>query len=51
MNDTKLATSITAHTNAPQAEAALERKTNDVRLLEDFELVLAAGGEGELTWP
>jgi hypothetical protein len=51
MNDTKLATSITAHTNAPQAEAAPERTTNDVRLLEDFELVLAGGGDGDLNWP
>lgn len=48
MNETK-----TVQIERAAAEDYLEpvSSTGEIRVLENFELVLAGGGEGEVTWP
>ena len=48
MNETKLANA--QQTTTHPADLELDRP-GDIRVLDDYELVLAGGGEGELTWP
>lgn len=48
MNETKLAEPTIDVRN--EREAARE-PLSDIRLLDDLELMLAGGGDGELNWP
>ena len=48
MIETKLAEHTTDVRNEPEAG---REPLSDIRLLDDLELMLAGGGDGELNWP
>ena len=37
--------------SAQREQAPADPVRNEIRVLEDFELVLAGGGEGDFEWP
>jgi hypothetical protein len=49
MNETKHANAQETTTHPVDAQA--DRRTGEIRLLEDYELVLAGGGDDIIGWP
>jgi hypothetical protein len=50
MNEIKRTNSIATQPDTFEAELA-ERKAREIRVLDDFELILAGGGDAVDNWP